>query len=80
MPNGSTVPASDVCKLDHPLQDPARMVNMVPGLVDSSLLSTSKLASADYITVYYRKKVNMYDGHNTKIIASKEAVLKGWRC
>ena len=47
MPNGSTSQASDVCKLEYPLRYPARTVNMVPGLVESSLLGTSKLASTD---------------------------------
>ena len=50
---------------------------MVPGLVDASLLSTIKLASAGFITVYNRKEVNVYDGSGTKIIVYKEAVLKG---
>ena len=51
---------------------------MVPGLVDASLLSTSKLASAGYIKVYDGKEVNVYDGSTTKNIVSEEAVLKGW--
>ena len=68
-----------MCKLEHSLQDPARTVDMVPGLVDSSLLSTSKLAREGYITVYDRKEVNLYDGHTTNIIVSEEALLKGWR-
>ena len=52
MTDVSTAPASDVCKLDHKLRDPARTVDMISGLIDSSLLSTRKLASAGYITVY----------------------------
>ena len=80
MTDVSTAPASDVCKLEHPLRDPACTINMVPSLIDSSLFSTSKLASAGYIKLYYGKEVNVYDGHTTKIIFSKEAVLKGWRC
>ena len=52
MPNGSTDPASDICKLEHKLRVPVRTFNMVPGLVDASLLSTIKLTSASYITVY----------------------------
>ena len=80
MPNGTTAPASNVCKLQHNLRDPARTVDMVPGLVDASLLSTSKLATAGYITVYDGNEVNVYDGTTTKIVVSEEAVLKGWRC
>ena len=79
-PNGGTDPASDVCKIEHELRDPARTVDMVPYLVDSSLLSTRKLASAGYIKIYDGKEVNFYDSNTTKIIVSEEAVLKGWRC
>ena len=77
VPNGSTAPASDVCKLEHKLRDPARTVDIFPGLVNASLLSTSKLASAGYITVYDGKEVNLYDSSTAKIIVSAEAVLKG---
>ena len=49
---------------------------MVPGLVNASLLSTSKLASAGCIKVYDRKEVNLYDGSTNKISVYEEAVLK----
>ena len=78
MPNGGTDPASDVCKLEHKLRDTVRTVDMVPDLVDSSLLSTSNLASASYITIYDGKEVNIYDSNTTKIIVSEEAVLRRW--
>ena len=78
MPNGGTAPASDVCKIEHELWDTVRTVEMVPELVDSSLLSTSNLASASYITIYDGKEVNIYDSNTTKIFVSEKAVLKGW--
>ena len=53
---------------------------MVLDLVDSYLLSTIKISSAGYITIYDSKEVNIYDSNTTKIIVSEEAVLKGWRC
>ena len=80
MPNGSTAPASDICKLEHKLRDPARIVDIVPVLVHTSLLSASKLASTVYIKIYDRKEVNVYDSSTTKIILSEESLLKGWWC
>ena len=80
MTNGGTAPASDVCKIDHELRDPSLTVDMVPDLVDSSLLSNIKLSITGYITIYDGIKVNIYDSITTKIIVSEEAVLKGWRC
>ena len=58
MPNERTAPDSDVCKHEHELRDPARTMDIAPDLVKSSLLSTSKLASAGYITIYNGKEVN----------------------
>ena len=80
MPNRGTATVSDVCKLEHELQDPVRTVDMVPDLVEYSLLGTSKLASAGYIKIYDGKEVYNYDSNTTKIIVSEEEVLKGWRC
>ena len=61
MPNGSTAPVSDVFKIKHKIQDPARTVNMVPGLINASLLITINLLSPCYITVYDKKEVNVYN-------------------
>ena len=80
IPNRGTAPDFDVYKLEHELQGPSRTVDMVPELVDSSLLSTSKLTSSGYIKIYDGKEVNIYDSNTTKIIVSEEAVLKECRC
>ena len=80
MPNGSTAPASDVCKVEYNLRDPVRAVDIFPVLVNASLLSASKLAIASYITVYDQKEVNVYKCSTTKSIVSEEAVLKGLQC
>ena len=79
MPNGSTAPASDVCKLEHEIQDSARTVDLVLYLVESYLLSTNRLASAGYIIFYDGIEVNIYDSTTTETIVSEEAVLIGWR-
>ena len=59
MPNGSTTPISDVFKFKHKIQDPARTVDMLPGLINASLLRRINIVSAGYITVYDKKKVNV---------------------
>ena len=53
---------------------------MVPYLSGASLLSTSKLADARYVTVYDGDDIKFYDGRTAKIKVSKAAVLQGWRC
>ena len=72
--------ASKVAKLEHPVREPARTVDIVPALVEQSLLSGNKFAEADYISIYDKDEVNIYDALTTKITVSKKAVLKGWRC
>ena len=51
LPNGSDAPDSEVRLLQQPLRDPARTIEMIPSLRGGSLLSTSKLANAGYVTV-----------------------------
>ena len=53
---------------------------MVPYLRGASLLSTSKLDNAGYVTVYNGDEVNVYDGRTTTIKVSEAAVLQGWQC
>ena len=57
--NGSDASASEVLLLEQPLRDSARTINMVPSLCGASLLSTSKLSGAEYVTVYDGNKVNV---------------------
>jgi hypothetical protein len=64
----------------HNVCAPARDVNIVPSLVENSLLSTSKFTDAGYTAIYDENEVNFYDTKTTKITVSAEAVLKGWRC
>jgi hypothetical protein len=65
----------------HNVRAPARDVNIVPSLVENSLLSTSKFADAGYTAIYDENKVNFYNTKTTKItVSAEEAVLKGLCC
>ena len=55
-----------------------RTVDKVPGLVSETLLSTSKFMSADYISIYTPKEVDIYDARITNTIVTKKVALKGW--
>jgi hypothetical protein len=72
LPNGALAPATTLTKLLHNVRAPAQDVNIVPSLVENSLLSTS--------TIYNENEVNFYDTKTTNITVLAEAVLKGWRC
>ena len=80
LPNGATATESKVEKIHHHVCKPAHTVEMVPFLVNNTLLSASKFTDVDYISIYDGDEVNIYDGHTTRIKVSEKAVLKGWRC
>ena len=52
------------------------MVDMVPGPASDTLLSGSKFADADYISIYDPLEVNIYDAKTTKISITEKVVLK----
>jgi hypothetical protein len=80
LPNSAIALATTVNKLLHNVHSPARNVNIVPSLVENSLLSTSKFANAGYTAIYDKNEVNFYNAKTTKITVLAKGVLKGWCC
>ena len=76
---GHKTPWSRGAKLHHPVHDPARTVDIFPGLANQSLLSGEKFSKAGYVLICNDAEVNIYGGRTVKITVSEEAVLKGWR-
>ncbi len=72
--------ATMINKLHLNVRKPARSVNIVPALVENSLLSTNKFVEAGYTAIYNAEEVNFYNARTTKIMVSEAAILKGWRC
>ena len=62
--------------LRNGLRGVAAQAELVPTLKHNSLISTSKLADADYHTVFTPTEVLVYDG---EVRADKIPVWKGWR-
>ena len=79
MPNGETEAATRQALLNHNLQEQARTVNIVPGVTTATLISTSKLADANYTTIFDAEEVNIYNANNTESTVNRGAILKGWR-
>ncbi|KAL7476218.1 hypothetical protein ACHAW6_002094 [Cyclotella cf. meneghiniana] len=78
LPDGTQTPASNIHQLHHDICQPARDVHIIPTINSNSLLSTAKFATAGYITVFDGKEVNIYNSSNTKVIMTREAILRGW--
>ena len=79
MATGQTTPGGKEGLLEHELRDPARLCDIVPGITEDSLISTSKMADAGYISIFDGEEVNIYNANNTKITVTRGAVLRGWR-
>jgi hypothetical protein len=80
MPNGKVEEASNMDKFQHDMRHPAKDVHIVPGIERDSLLSIPKFADANYVAIFNKDKVNIYDAKKTTIIVSCGAILQGWRC
>ena len=80
MPNGEVEEASDMDELQHDVRHPAKDVHIVPGIERDSLLSIPKFADANYVAIFDKDEVNIYDANKTTIVVSRGAILRGWRC
>jgi hypothetical protein len=80
MPNGKVEEASDVDELHHDVHHPAKGVHVVPGIECDSLLSIPKFVDANYVAIFNKDKVNIYDAIKTIIPVSRSTILRGWRC
>ncbi len=80
LPDGVIAPATTRNKLLHNVCELARSVNIIPALVENSLLSTNKFAKARYTVIYDKDEKNFYDARTAKIMVSEEAILTGWQC
>jgi hypothetical protein len=78
--NGTISKAGQKAKLHYNLRETARDADTVPSLALNSLLSTSKLADANYITIFTPDEVKVFDAEVSKLHITGEAVMKGWRC
>ncbi len=79
MPNGKVEEASDMEELQHDVRHPARDVHIVPGIERDSLLSIPKFADTNYIAIFDKDTVNIYDANKTTIVVSRGAIFRGWR-
>ena len=80
MPNNNMEEASNMDELQHNVRHPAKDMHIMPGIERDSLLSIPKIADANYIAIFNKDQVNIYDANKTTIIVSWGAILRGWRC
>jgi hypothetical protein len=67
-------------ELQHDVRHLAKDVHIVPGIKRDSLLSILKFANANYVAIFDKDEVNIYDANKTTIVVTQGAILRGWRC
>ena len=79
LPDGTVIPATEIAEYPFEVRKLARVLHITPGVSQNSLLSTVKFADANYITIFDKDEVNIYDANDTTITVTKGAILRGWR-
>jgi hypothetical protein len=66
--------------LHHELQTPAKDVHIVSAIKHNSLISIPKFVDANYIAIFDKDEVNIYNTNNTEITVTRVAIFQGWCC
>ncbi len=80
LPGGEIVNATEIVEYPFKVRAPAQELHITPGVTKNSLLSTSKFANANYITIFGKEAVNIYDANETTITVTRGAILCGFKC
>jgi hypothetical protein len=81
LPDGSTKQATHTAILPFKsLSEKARRADVLPGLRPNSLVSVSKLANADYTTIFHLQGegVTVHEKINIQVKLLSKPVLQGW--
>ena len=80
LPGGEIMAATKIAEYPFQVRDPAKQLHITPGITTNLLLSTSKFAAANYITIFDKEEVNIYDANDTVIAVTRGAILRGFKC
>ncbi len=80
MSNSQVEEANDMDELQRNVRHPKKDMHIIPGIKSNSLLSIPKFVNANYIVIFDKDKVNIYDANKTSIVVSHGAILRGWQC
>jgi hypothetical protein len=80
LPGGKIVNATKIVEYLFKVKAPAQELHITPGVTKNSLLSTSKFADANYITIFDKEAVNIYDANDTTITITSGPILHGFKC
>ncbi len=73
--DGTVIPATEIAEYPFEVRILAKILHITPGVSQNSLLSTVKFADANYITIFDKDTINIYDANYTIITVTKGAIL-----
>ena len=68
----------EIKHLPFKVRGKAKEVHMTPGL-ENYLISTNRFVEEDYVQVFDKEEVNIYDANDVVITTTRGAVLRDWR-
>jgi hypothetical protein len=77
LPSNNVIPATEMVQYPFDLRALANKLHITPGVSQHSLLSTGKFTDANYIMVFDKEMVNVYDANDTIFTISRGAILHG---
>ena len=80
LPGGKILAATEIAEYPFNVRDPAKQLHITPGITTNSLLNTNKFAEANYITIFDKEEVNIYDVNDTIITVTRGAIQRGFKC
>ncbi len=78
LPSSKVIPATEMAEYPFNVRAPANELHITPGVSQRSLLSTGKFANANYIMIFDKEMVNVYDANDTIFTVSRGAILHGF--
>jgi hypothetical protein len=75
MPNRAVEAANVMDKLHHELQLQAKDVHIVPAIKHILLISIPKFVDTNYIAIFGKDEVNIYNANNTKITVMRATIF-----
>jgi hypothetical protein len=68
-----------MAKYQFEVRVPANELHITPGVSQHSLLSTGKFVEENYIMVFDKEMVNVYNANDTNFTIRRGAILRGFR-
>jgi hypothetical protein len=78
LPGIEIKPATEITEYPFKVREPAQELHIMPGITKNSLLCTGQFAAANYIIIFNKEEVNIYDANDTIIAVTRGAILQEW--